>query len=29
VCIYPSKGSALAQVHPHNTYQTNKDYLAA
>jgi hypothetical protein len=24
VCIYPSKGSALAQVHPHNTYQTNK-----
>jgi hypothetical protein len=26
VCIYPSKGSALAQVHPHNTYQTNKDY---
>jgi hypothetical protein len=26
VCIYPSKGSALAQVHPHNTYQTNKYY---
>jgi hypothetical protein len=26
VCIYPSKGSALAHVHPHNTYQTNKDY---
>ena len=26
MCIYPSKGSALAQVHPHNTYQTNKDY---
>jgi hypothetical protein len=24
----PSKGSALAQVHPYNTYQTNKDYLA-
>jgi hypothetical protein len=24
--IYPSKGSALAQVHPHNTYQTNKYY---
>jgi hypothetical protein len=29
VCINPSKGSTLAQVHPHNTYQTNKDYLAA
>jgi hypothetical protein len=26
VCIYPSKGSALGQVHPHNTYQTNKYY---
>ena len=26
MCIYPSKGSALAQVHPHNTYQTNKYY---
>jgi hypothetical protein len=28
VCISPSKDSALAQVHPHNTYQTNEDYLA-
>jgi hypothetical protein len=28
VCIYPSKGSVLAQGHPHNTYQTSKNYLA-